>query len=486
MKEKEIEMVKEKAETEEKEELPEKEVQQEKKEKIIEEELKTVIVEENEKTQEEPDVTILEDNKEEAEPELKEERKKIDVFLHRYAKLIAIISAVLLIAIMIFSTIFALMNKNSDKIVEGVYIKGVNVSGLTREEATNKISEAFSNQLKKDITLQHGDFKTTITPEQIEMNFKLSEVIDLAYSIGRTGKIVKDNYDILNANLIKLQITPAYSYNEELLTNFIISTQGNFPDAVKQSGYSIDGSNLIIDKGEKGVSIQAELLKKQIIDTCIDLQGENAIIEIPIIEQEPEKIDLQKIRSEIYKEAKDAYYTKDPFTIYPHVDGVDFALSLEEAQNQLNNSSENTITIPLTITKPKVTTNQIGTEAFPDLLATYSTTFATSNVNRTTNIKLASKKINGVILMPGQTFSYNTVVGKRTAAAGFKSAAIYVNGKVENGIGGGICQVSSTLYNAALRANLQIIKRSNHRFATGYVPLSTDATVSWGRTRVYL
>ena len=88
--------------------------------------------------------------------------------------------------------------------------------------------------------------------------------------------------------------------------------------------------------------------------------------------------------------------------------------------------------------------------------------------------------------MPGQTFSYNTVVGKRTAAAGFKSAAIYVNGKVENGIGGGICQVSSTLYNAALRANLQIIKRSNHRFATGYVPLSTDATVSWGRTRVYL
>ncbi len=127
-----------------------------------------------------------------------------------------------------------------------------------------------------------------------------------------------------------------------------------------------------------------------------------------------------------------------------------------------------------------MTTNQIGTEAFPNLLASYSTTFSTKAANRTTNIRLASNKINGVVLMPGEQFSYNKVVGKRTAQAGFKSAPAYSGGKVVNDIGGGICQVSSTLYNTALRANLEIIKRSNHRFATGYVPLSTDATVSWG------
>ncbi|MBO5478125.1 MAG: VanW family protein [Clostridia bacterium] len=204
------------------------------------------------------------------------------------------------------------------------------------------------------------------------------------------------------------------------------------------------------------------------------------MIKIPTKEQQPDTIDLNKIRNEIYKEAKDAYYTQSPFTIYPHVDGVDFGMSIEEAQNLINNSQEETVIIPLKITVPNVTTNQIGTEAFPDLLATYSTTFSTSNTNRTTNIKLASNKINGVVLLPGEEFSYNKVVGQRTAAAGYKSAPVYVNGKVENGIGGGICQVSSTLYNTALRANLEIIKRSNHRFATGYVPLSTDATVSWG------
>lgn len=159
---------------------------------------------------------------------------------------------------------------------------------------------------------------------------------------------------------------------------------------------------------------------------------------------------------------------------------MDFSISMEEAQNLLNTSSDQTVTIPLKITLPNVTTNQIGTEAFPDLLATYSTTFSVSNTNRTTNIRLASNKINGVVLMPGEEFSYNKVVGQRTAAAGYKTAAVYVNGRVENGIGGGICQVSSTLYNTALRANLEIVQRSNHRFATGYVPLSTDATVSWG------
>ncbi len=80
----------------------------------------------------------------------------------------------------------------------------------------------------------------------------------------------------------------------------------------------------------------------------------------------------------------------------------------------------------------------------------------------------------------GETFSYNKVVGQRTAQAGYKPAAAYSGGKVIQELGGGICQVSSTLYNTALRANLEIVKRSNHRFSTGYVPLSTDATVSWG------
>ena len=139
-----------------------------------------------------------------------------------------------------------------------------------------------------------------------------------------------------------------------------------------------------------------------------------------------------------------------------------------------------TYTIPLKTLYPNVSTNDIGREAFPDLLSTYTTSYASSNANRSTNIALAASKINGTVLMPGEEFSFNGTVGKRTAAAGFKTATVYSNGQVTTDYGGGICQVSSTLYNSVLKANLEITNRVNHTFTVGYVPIGLDATVSWG------
>ena len=137
-------------------------------------------------------------------------------------------------------------------------------------------------------------------------------------------------------------------------------------------------------------------------------------------------------------------------------------------------------TIPLKILYPKVTTNMIGTEAFPDLLSSFSTNYNARDTDRTTNLKLATNKINGTVLMPGETFSYNQVVGARTIAAGYKEAPIYVQGQVVDGLGGGICQITSTLYNAVLYANLEIVERSNHQFVPSYVTASRDATVVYG------
>ncbi|MBR2156160.1 MAG: VanW family protein [Clostridia bacterium] len=179
------------------------------------------------------------------------------------------------------------------------------------------------------------------------------------------------------------------------------------------------------------------------------------------------------------KEPKDAYYTVDPHVVYPSENGLDFNISLEEAKNLLN-SSETECTIPLKVLTPNVTTNMIGVEAFPDLLATFSTKYATSNTNRTTNLRLAADKINGYVLLPNETFSYNTVVGKRTIAAGYKEAAVYENGEVVQGLGGGICQISTTLFNSVLLANLEIVELHNHQFIPSYVSAGRDATVVYG------
>lgn len=395
---------------------------------------------------------------------------------HRYTIIITL-SVILFMIFAIFSTIFALLNKSSNKIVAGVSVKGIDVSGLTYDEAQNKLINFYNEKLKQNISLKHNDYETSLIPEQIEAKFDVKESLDAAYNIGRSGKVLKDNYKIISVKISKIDITPSFTYNEKALDDFIESTSENLPDKVKQSSYSIESNKLIISKGEKGYTINKNELKNTILDNIVNLRTSE--IEVPVEIKEPDPIDIEKVHSEIYKEAKDAYYTTNPFAVYPHENGVDFEVSIEEAKKILN-SEEQEIVIPLKISKPKVTTSQIGSEAFPDLLATYSTTFATSNTHRASNIRLATSKINGYVLLPGAQFSYNAIIGKRTPAAGFKEAGVYMNGKVETGIGGGICQVSSTLYNSVLRANLEIVKRSNHTFATGYVPLSTDATVSWG------
>ena len=114
------------------------------------------------------------------------------------------------------------------------------------------------------------------------------------------------------------------------------------------------------------------------------------------------------------------------------------------------------------------------------MLATCTTSYKASNVDRTTNLKLAAGKINGVVLLPNEEFSYNKVVGERTISAGYKMAATYSGGKVVDGLGGGICQISSTLYDAVVFANLNVTTRRNHQFVTSYLPAGKDATVVWG------
>ncbi len=118
--------------------------------------------------------------------------------------------------------------------------------------------------------------------------------------------------------------------------------------------------------------------------------------------------------------------------------------------------------------------------AITDVVSSFSTRFPTYKRTRCSNIKLAAHLIDGTVLLPGERFSFNDVVGRRTLKAGFKVAGVYINGQHDTGVGGGICQVSTTLYNAALLSNLAIHRRSNHSLPVPYVPLGRDATVDYG------
>jgi vancomycin resistance protein YoaR len=143
-------------------------------------------------------------------------------------------------------------------------------------------------------------------------------------------------------------------------------------------------------------------------------------------------------------------------------------------------SEMNTVTLPVQTLYPETTEEDIVNTGIHETLSTYTTVFNRQDANRTENIKLAAWKTNGYIVYPGKVFSFNEVVGPREKAYGFKEALEIIDGEYVPGIGGGICQVSSTLYNAAILANLNIVERYNHSKPLSYVPIGRDATVFFG------
>lgn len=442
-----------------------------------EEKIEILVSNENEEKNE-----ISDSDKDNKSEEIVEENKiPIEPTTPKKKRIILIIIPIILIIVisLFLSSIFAIINLNNKKIISGVHISGIDVSNLSKEEASKKITENIDSKLSNPIILFYGEYEIQIVPEQFDVKFDLEPAIEVAYSKGRSNNIFRDNFEILNLFISKYEINPSFSYSEDMLDSLINEMQSNIPGKLIQPNYYIEGNNLIITSGQNGIKISSNELKNSIINYISNLTISENRIEIPVTDEIAEEINIDKIYSEVYKEATDAYYTTNPFVVYPHADGIDFAISIDEAKSLLNEQKES-YTIPLKVLSPNVTTNQIGTEAFPDLIASFSTTYSTSNTNRSTNIRLATNKINGIVIMPGETFSYNNTVGKRTAEAGFKSAPVYSGGQVTTGIGGGICQVSSTLYNAVLLANLEIVERQNHGFNPGYVKAGTDATVSWG------
>lgn len=383
------------------------------------------------------------------------------------------------ILVLLIFIIFTIYNINNQNIVKGVSILGIDISGLSKEDATEKINNTILENIPSEIKLKHNDYETSIDTNSLEISIDVPSAINSAYNIGRSGNILQDDWTILTTMFSNVNIEPVFNINEEQLKTALNDISTKLPDAVIQSSYYIEDSNLILTKGKTGNVVNVEEMSNYIINEIKSLSLKDKTLKIITQEENPSELDIDAIHSEIYKEASNAYYTQNPYAVYPSENGLDFAISVDEAKALLQAEQEE-YTIPLKTLYPEVTTNMIGTEAFPDLLSTFKTTYSTRDRDRTTNLTLAANKINGTVVMPGETFSYNTVVGERTIAAGYKEAPIYVSGEVVDGLGGGICQITSTLYNAVVYANLEIVERSNHQFVPSYVSASRDATVVYG------
>lgn len=182
------------------------------------------------------------------------------------------------------------------------------------------------------------------------------------------------------------------------------------------------------------------------------------------------------------QEAVDAKLDMDPaqgLIIVPEEPGqaVDVQATFKQLPQQWEALEPLRVPIIMAAQKPEVVAQDLE---YMGELASYITWYRVAEVDRTHNLTQAAQAINGHILRPGKEFSFNSTVGPRTFDTGFRDAPVIVGNTLEPGLGGGICQVSSTLYNACLLAGLDIVERHNHGLAVSYVPLGLDATVAYG------
>lgn len=389
------------------------------------------------------------------------------------------IALVLLAIFFIISISFSLANINNEQIHKNIKISGINVSGKTSDEASEEVNKKIREKELNNITLKQGDFENPVSFSQLNVTRGVQEAVNKAYGVGRNRNIFLNDYNIISTAFMKRNIKIETTIDETALNNIIDDTEKKLPNAKEESTYSVEGETLVIKKGKTGNVIKKDELKSKIENSVKDLQTTENTIEIPVEEVNPAPIDFDKILSKIKKEPQDAYISENPLKVHAEEKGVDLAISVDEAKKILEEDKEE-CEIPLKITEPNITVASLGEKAFTDKLSTFTTNYDASNVNRNNNLVLASEKLNETIVNPGETFSYNQTIGERTIAAGFKEANAYAGGKVVLDVGGGICQLSSTLYNSVLLANLEVVERHNHTFQSSYVSAGRDATVSWG------
>lgn len=450
--------------------------------KTVEENSSNKVVEEKreEPVSKKETAIAIKDDKPDYVKEMIENRKK------RMKQFIIIsISVVILI---LFSTLFAIFNLGNTNFISGIELHEIDISKKSIDEVRVVLEDITKTELIPEIKLIYGEYEVTILPEQIEFKYDIESSLQDAYDIGRNSNILANNYTILFSKLFGKKLDLNYTYNEELLNNIVDDINSKLPGVVVEPSYYREESNLFITKGTDGLTIRKDELKDNIIFEIVNRNHEDIKNNkydsrqmLPISNVHASKIDIDKIYEEVHTTPQNAYFELDPYQIYPDKDGVDFAISIEDARQMIKEDKEEYV-IPLKITKAEKTLNDLGTEAFPYLISEFTTKYDASNRNRSTNLQIAAEKINGLVLMPGETFSFNKTVGKRTVEAGYKDAKIYADGGVVDGLAGGICQISSTLYNAVLLANLEIVERRNHTFTTSYLPAGKDATVVYGVT----
>ena len=296
------------------------------------------------------------------------------------------------------------------KIHKNIYVRDIDISNLTREEAKNKINKIIESN--NSFILNLSENKYVFLKEDIDVDYNVDDLTETAYGIGRNEGIISNIKTIGNLRLgKKIILDYRITYDEKKLNKYLMELNKKIYKKPKNATIRINNGQIIITKEKNGYKLNKDKLKNTLVEKIVNMDCSEEII--PII-------------------------TIKPVYLYEDLSKID------------------------------------------TVLGRFETYFNSQNYNRSTNIKLAASATTNILLNQGEVFSFNSNIQNSNISKYLKEAPVIINGKSEKGRGGGMCQVSSTIYNAALYSGMSIISVRNHSIPSPYIEKGRDATVSGG------
>ena len=429
------------------------------------------------------------------------DRKKKRWYMTKKEKItlisLASVTAVLLIAaIIMISTMFSAPTDDG-RILKGVVAAGVNLGGMTQDQAAIALQEATADTYTKlDMVVTVLDSQITLSPKDTGAHLDIQAVVTDAYNYGRTGSRAERNQAKNNAleNSVIIPITPHLNLNTDYIRSEINKLGTQFSSTLTQPTLTLTGTKpqmgvtkpdtnkvhqkLTIYVGTAEYGLDTNKLYEQVLEyyniNIFQVVGTCTVVAPDSIEE-----DLLTYYQELCVAPVDAQIDPVTYDVIPEIYGYGF--NLDEVKEQIAKAPYGTtLEIPLRYLTPNLTEELVSGNLFKDIMGDHSSALGAENAWNG-NAFLACEKLNGLIIKAGETFSFNDVLGELTEEKGYQEALAYRGTVAQKVMGGGVTHVASVLYNSVLEAELEVLERHNHTYAPNFIEVGRDVYVAEGK-----
>ncbi|MGD0274295.1 MAG: VanW family protein [Gaiellaceae bacterium] len=429
---------------------------------------------------------------------------------------------------------------SSGRIAAGVEIAGVNVGGLTSAQAQRKLEQTSSKLSWVPVEFRADGKRFSIAPAQLGVQIDWSSAIDTARHDG-DGLGPLRGFKRLEVRFFGVDVAPPVRHSSLALNQLLSRIARSVNHPAREPAIVLDGAKPSIASGHSGRALNRQAAALLIIRALSSSAREPVTLPVRVTVPKVRRSDLVRVMGQIQTAVSAPILINlgavrwqispaqiEKMLAYPHDGQRNLSIASDKSNTYLSFLSKQLDTpakdatfsasglsvrvvpshpgrvvdrvgtaaailraaldpayraasVVMTETAPKRSTEQANAMGITSIVGHYETSFG-GVANRIHNVELVAKLIDNTFIAPGKVFSFNQTTGERNSKKGFLSAPVIINGELSEGLGGGVCQVSTTVFNAAYEAGLGIVERTNHALYISHYPLGRDATVNWPST----